>query len=356
MKRPLALLVWLLSTVWVGAAGFDCQKAATPVERLICGDAELVAADSRMVDIFNRLQEVFKEDETQRTWHKQTQLTWLKETRNRCGDVACLKEVYRQRNVVLEQLVPQPIVLDGPIGGWRNDFGEEVVYVQQVNYPATGVNTQEEGDQFGVARKNASLIRGRIASHLKPSSDQPLKMIVNGIPMPLLLDEDGRFARPYLFGTGSNGVEIRSPDGSAVVRRQFYEAYNEKVRPRMRIVLSWDSNGTDLDLHVITPKGEHCAYFNRAIPSGGALDVDVTTGFGPEIFSHPTPPAGQYLLYLNYFGDGSDDRHPNPLQPITVATITVVTEENTPDEKMRTFTVPVRRPGELVEVAKFLYP
>lgn len=337
------------------AAGFDCNRAASRVEHLICDTPELSAADSRLGETFGRLKEALKDQSESLAWHKQAQQSWLREARNRCGDAACLQEVYGRRMLALEQAIPRPVVLEAPLGGWRNSFGEEVVYSQVVRYPATGVNSQEEGEQLAGLRPNIGLIRGRIAASLKAAD--PLKLIVNGIPMPLLVEPDGQFSRSYLFGTGSNGVEIRTADGATRVRRQFYEAYNEKLRPRLRVVLSWDSNATDIDLHVITPLGEHSAFFNRAIPSGGALDVDVTTGYGPEIFAHPAPPVGAYLIYLNYFGGGygyDDQEEPN--QKITVATLTIVSEEGTPDEKMRTITVPMRRPGELVEAARFVYP
>jgi uncharacterized protein YfaP (DUF2135 family) len=36
--------------------------------------------------------------------------------------------------------------------------------------------------------------------------------------------EDGRFARPYAFGAGSNSIEIRDPDCRQRKRLQFYEA------------------------------------------------------------------------------------------------------------------------------------
>ncbi|MBF0463106.1 MAG: DUF2135 domain-containing protein [Magnetococcales bacterium] len=352
----MAWIIWLSCAAGAMAAGFDCTKAATPVEHLICDDAEVSAADSRLLASFRQLQEAFKEDEESRSWYKRTQQQWLQESRNRCPDVACLRLVYSQRILLLEQAIPRPIVLDAPLGGWRNSFGEEVTYTQNVSYPATGVNSQEEGEQLDFTRRQQALIRGHIAANLK-QANAPLELIVNGVPMPLLLEEGGvDYSRPYLFGTGSNGVEVRTPDGSARVRRQFYEAYNEKLRPRLRIVLSWDNGSTDLDLHVVTPKGEHCFYGNRTIPSGGALDVDVTTGYGPEIFAHPAPPPGTYLIYLNYFGGEARSSDGKSEQPIIVATLTIVSEEGSPDEKMQTFTVPVRRPGELVEVARFVYP
>lgn len=45
-------------------------------------------------------------------------------------------------------------------------------------------------------------------------------MVVNGNAMPLYTADDGRFARPYAFGPGSNGIEIRDADGRSRKRVQ----------------------------------------------------------------------------------------------------------------------------------------
>lgn len=232
------------------------------------------------------------------------------------------------------------IAIETPLSGWRNSQGERILYTQEVRYPASSVNTQDEQSEFAT-------IKGRIASTVK-QQDQPFKLIVNGIPMPLRV-ENGAFSRPYSFGAGSNSVEIRSPDGENVARVQFYEAYAEKNQPKIRIVLSWDSDGSDLDLHVLTPDGEHCYYGDRVLKNGGALDVDVTTGYGPEIFATPAPVKGSYQVYVNYYGSGSD-------QDLTVAQVSIITNENTPDEKKQSFSVPMRHPGELVLAHTFIYP
>jgi uncharacterized protein YfaP (DUF2135 family) len=115
-------------------------------------------------------------------------------------------------------------------------------------------------------------------------------------------------------------------------------------------VLSWDSDGTDVDLHVITPDGGHGFYGNRVLENGGALDVDVTTGYGPEIFSMPTILPGTYLVYVNYYGAYDSG------EQLTSGRVTVITGEGTPDEKMETVTVPLRHPGDLVLVHSFAYP
>lgn len=231
------------------------------------------------------------------------------------------------------------IDIDTPRGGWRYSEGEAAGFYQQVNYPASSVNS--------AGHSAMALIKGRITNKKK---EGPVKLIVNGIPMPLLLDEIGNFNRPYAFGAGSNGIEIRSIEGSERQRVQFYDAYAGKPQARLRIVLSWDSDGTDLDLHVISPDGAHVFYGDRVAANGGALDVDVTTGFGPEIYANVAPPTGAYHVFVNYYGSGADR------QDVTSAQVAIVTQEGTISEKRQILQVPLRKAGELTLIKSFSYP
>lgn len=230
-------------------------------------------------------------------------------------------------------------VVDSPQGGWRNSRGERNVFSQVINYPASSVNVPE-------GTPDSSMIRGRIRDHQKDG--KPATLIVNGVAMPIRVEDDGRFARPFAFGRGSNGVEVRSADGGRS-RSQFYENYSGKTQSRIRVVLSWDTDMTDLDLHVVTPDGGHCFYGNNQLANGGALDIDVTTGYGPEIFASPAPLAGSYLVYVNYYGAGSSGG-------MTVARVAIITNESTPDEKREVVDVPLRKAGELTLVRRFVYP
>jgi uncharacterized protein YfaP (DUF2135 family) len=234
------------------------------------------------------------------------------------------------------------VTLDAPVGGWRNSAGANETYTQEVHYPANRVALQP--GQTGTAQ-----IRGRIAGTPK-TSPKPATLVVNGVPMPLEVQQDGSFGRPYGFGSGSNNVEVRSPDGKSRTRAQFVDGYQGKTQARLRVVLSWDSAGTDMDLHVLAPDGEHAWYGNRVMANGGALDVDVTTGYGPEIFSSAAPPRGNYHVYVNYFGSGADT------SVLTVAQVAIITNENTPREKRQVFQVPMRAAGELTLVKSFVYP
>lgn len=233
------------------------------------------------------------------------------------------------------------VSIDAPRGGWRNSAGSTELYTQAVNYPASSVNLQ-------AGQSETAQIRGRIAGTTK--AGKPAKLIVNGVAMPLEIQEDGSFARPYAFGRGSNNVEVRATDGKLRARTQFVDAYASKTQARLRIVLSWDSAGTDLDLHVVTPDSEHAWYGNRALKNGGALDVDVTSGYGPEIFSSPSPQNGNYHVYVNYYGSGSGK------EVITTAQVAIITNENTPNEKQQMVQVPMRSAGELTLVKSFVFP
>lgn len=232
-----------------------------------------------------------------------------------------------------------PPDLQSPASGWRHSRGERSGFQQSVNYPAASVNVAD-------GTPESALIRGHIRQQRKQAA--PATLVVNGVAMPMRIEADGRFARPYAFGRGSNGVEVRTPDGERA-RRQFYESDGSRPQSRMRIVLSWDTDMTDLDLHVLTPDGEHCYYGNRELNNGGALDVDVTTGYGPEIFASPAPLAGSYLVYVNYYGAGEQ-------QNMTVARVAIISNENTPDEKQEVVDVPLRKPGELTLIRRFTYP
>jgi len=232
-----------------------------------------------------------------------------------------------------------PIEIENPFGGWRHSAGESSGFLQKVNYPASSVNSE--------GYEKSSLIKGHIAKHTK---GKPAKLIVNGIAIPQSVDDSGNFERPYAFGSGSNSIEVRSNDGKTRKQVQFYDGYSAKAQSRLRIVLSWDSDGTDLDLHVVAPDGQHTYYGDRIAQNGGALDVDVTTGYGPEIYASPTPPKGVYHVYVNYYGDGD-----NQLD-LTTAQVAVITQEGTLSEKQQLFQIPMRKAGELTHVSSFSYP
>jgi tetratricopeptide (TPR) repeat protein len=69
----------------------------------------------------------------------------------------------------------------------------------------------------------------------------------------------------------------------------------------VRIVLTWKSASTDVDLWVSAPGEEKCSYQQKSTFRGGRLDKDVTTGYGPETYTLPETRSGKWLVEVNYY-------------------------------------------------------
>jgi tetratricopeptide (TPR) repeat protein len=71
----------------------------------------------------------------------------------------------------------------------------------------------------------------------------------------------------------------------------------------IRVVINWNMDNTDIDLHVTDPAGEECSYSNVATRIGGRISADITSGYGPEQFLLKKAVPGKYQIYVNYYGD-----------------------------------------------------
>lgn len=71
----------------------------------------------------------------------------------------------------------------------------------------------------------------------------------------------------------------------------------------IRVVINWNMNSTDIDLHVVDPAGEECYYGHRSTAMGGRISRDITQGYGPEQFLLKKAVKGKYRVYVNYYGD-----------------------------------------------------
>lgn len=81
------------ATASAPAPSFDCAKAASASEKLICLDAELAGLDARLAEGYRRLLSMTDDP----AGLKQEQVGWLKTTRNACPNTDCLKTVYQAR-------------------------------------------------------------------------------------------------------------------------------------------------------------------------------------------------------------------------------------------------------------------
>jgi len=113
MKRIMWVIAgcfFLLGTTH--AVSFDCSKATSKIEKIICGDNEL----SKLDDQLNSNYKISLQEETDPDALRHFQKAWMK-VRNACPDVACIKLAYEKRisdlstisnsqNVVLDRVSP----------------------------------------------------------------------------------------------------------------------------------------------------------------------------------------------------------------------------------------------------------
>lgn len=81
-----------------------------------------------------------------------------------------------------------------------------------------------------------------------------------------------------------------------------YAGVDQSKNDKIVATVSWDTDNTDIDLHVIEPSGAH-VYYGDLAPQGasGRLSFDTTQGFGPEQYRAAKPHRGKYRMYLRYF-------------------------------------------------------
>ncbi|MCU0727209.1 MAG: hypothetical protein MUE73_15710 [Planctomycetes bacterium] len=114
-----------------------------------------------------------------------------------------------------------------------------------------------------------------------------------------------------------------------VARRAELEETWGLGAPGLVVVIVWNSDGTDVDLHVTDPRGEECSFQHTKTAIGGSITRDVTAGFGPEIFLLPEPVPGVYEVAVTLY---STDR--NRLSLRTTVLVTVIENVGRPSERV----------------------
>jgi uncharacterized protein YfaP (DUF2135 family) len=180
----------------------------------------------------------------------------------------------------------------------------------------------------------AGTVTGEGVSHVRAS--------VNGTDFVLPV-KDGKFERAVVLSPGRNDFRVtaRNEGGRASAEASLHA----RVEPKdVRVTMTWDTPGTDIDLWVTDPDGELCKYDHSETKLGGKLDLDVTTGFGPEVFTLARAKAGTYAVQTHYYGGG----------PPTRVRIEVVLDEGTPHEERREAETVLFRKDEKPRVISFV--
>lgn len=165
-----------------------------------------------------------------------------------------------------------------------------------------------------------------------------MKINYNGIPF--IAKSGGTFTRSIMASRGMNTISISDYDN---FNNSDSVSFFADVPPTaMKIIMFWDTDKTDIDLHVIEPDKTECYYGHKNTKLGGRLDIDVTTGYGPEIYTMEYPNLGTYEVFAHFYGG----------QELTEVVVVFIINEGTSTERRETFTMMVTQRGSKVFIGK----
>ena len=103
MQLLVTVIVWLAVVPPAMAQSFECSKAQSAVEKMICADANLRELDEHLGRYYSAGRAALG---TGASCLQTDQAQWLKVTRGACRDAACLRTAYLNRLAELDALQP----------------------------------------------------------------------------------------------------------------------------------------------------------------------------------------------------------------------------------------------------------
>ncbi|HYE16959.1 MAG TPA: VIT domain-containing protein [Tepidisphaeraceae bacterium] len=134
-------------------------------------------------------------------------------------------------------------------------------------------------------------------------------------------------------------------NGGQPVSHPFDKRLVQLLDIDLRIVLTWDTDNTDIDLHVVEPSGEECNYSHNRTTIGGLVSRDFTQGYGPEEYCLKKLMPGEYKIKVHFYGN----RDQKLVGPTTVQA-TVITNFGRANEVRKPLTLRLRDSKDWVEV------
>ncbi|CAF3314541.1 unnamed protein product [Rotaria sp. Silwood2] len=134
-------------------------------------------------------------------------------------------------------------------------------------------------------------------------------------------------------------------------QQQIYNSFDNRLIRHLpvdlRIVMVWDTNDTDVDLHVIEPTGEECYYSHKNTAIGGMISRDFTSGYGPEEYLIRKAVKGTYRVRAKYFAN-----HQQSLTGATTIMLHIYKYYGQPYQQKEIVTLRLSSNQEMIDVCK----
>jgi len=262
------------------AASFDCAKASTNVEKLICANPEL----SKLDEDLNKVYSLAIEGSSDPSMLKQEQRDWLKK-RNKCNAEECLIASYSERIALLNQPTPNCT------STLENGSDEFEVYLGvgtgKNNY---GVFAKRKGEKFGLTESTPSILNSNASAKVTSLCDGRL--------LSVWLPETFGNLTPYLHGKiyDHNFKPITEDFRITELDESQWE---HSIAPlnNGRFVVVWKSqsdSGIKIRTRVFDSTGK---------PLLKSFDVSATAGNHGQASVYGIP-SGGFVVIWNLFGKG----------------------------------------------------
>jgi hypothetical protein len=116
---------------------------------------------------------------------------------------------------------------------------------------------------------------------------------------------DDRFEEIEVIALTEMNRILRRVKPSQIAHLQIDKTLKDLLDADVRIVMTWDADNTDIDLHVVEPSGEEVNYKHELSTIGGAVSEDLTEGYGPEEYMIRKAMHGVYTIKAKYYGSRS---------------------------------------------------
>ncbi len=193
-----------------------------------------------------------------------------------------------------------------PITDYASEAGNDLSIV-----PVQGVQSFTLADTSGTTVASNSSTSGSTSSGVLSISATlssiytDVRTFVNGIESQVSSTSTS-ISSDVVLSSGTNYICVLIyQSGSRYGRSEVVRISSEVTTAFVRFQLKWSGSG-DVDLHVDDGSGgSHCYWIDDEVTSGGwnmELDVDNTSGYGPENIRIYTAPSGSTIrCFVNYF-------------------------------------------------------
>jgi Ca-activated chloride channel homolog len=118
----------------------------------------------------------------------------------------------------------------------------------------------------------------------------------------------------------------------------------------IRIVMNWDADLTDMDLHVLEPSGEVAYYGHNRTQIGGMVSRDFTRGYGPEIYAVRRAMRGRYTIKAKFYGSSAAK-----LAGAVTLQVDVYTNYGRPNQRRRSLTLRLTKKKDMFVVGRIRF-